>query len=275
MRLVDALGIRIGGKDAIEARLDGQVIWSAVTPAEPLLPGQYRTDFSEYQTGTPPNDWTARWDTNFPYSVVANPDSLGGKALRIGYGGAGGRNLFTWDAIDDDPGRADVDLVMRARVVSSLSEGEMLFAARCSNDSAARATGYRSGMRPRLSGGRYECGYYLNGGFSSFGGTTSYTYRLGEWFWSRYKIEANQHFLKVWAGSHSDEPENWPSSTTQSSITAPGWVGIFRNADAITEVDFFSVGTGGQSAPGPALAPFDTAGLTVTSDFGSGDNANA
>ena len=29
MRLADAIGLRIGGKDAIEARLNGQVVWSS------------------------------------------------------------------------------------------------------------------------------------------------------------------------------------------------------------------------------------------------------
>lgn len=38
MRLADAIGLRIGGKDAIEARLNGQVVWSAQSdPADEMV----------------------------------------------------------------------------------------------------------------------------------------------------------------------------------------------------------------------------------------------
>lgn len=248
-------------------------------PISDLLPGQYRTYFDEYTVGVQPSDWTLRWAATFPCTVVELSGTIRGKALLMD-AGTEGRNLLSWDAIDSDADRGNVEVLLHARfvgeVLSDKNNSEILALTRGANASEASATGYRHGMRPRVSGGQAEFGKYSAGSFSSFGSPdTSIAYGVNSFYWLRVKVEGSAHYLKQWEGAYEDEPTGWGITASDSTITDPGWVGVFRNASSRTAIDFFSVGTGGKSAPGPStvdITPLSTTGISATSDFDSGDS---
>lgn len=249
-----------------------------IAPPSDLEPGQYRTYFDEYAVGVQPSDWTLRWDASFPCTVEERNQTQRGRVLRMGEGTTG-RNLLSWNVIDDDADRADVEILLHARfpgiTQSQLQgNGEFLSLARGAN-SAANASGYRNGMRPRISTMQAELGRYDNGSFASFGPADPFNYAPDTFYWLRTRSEGTTHYLKQWAGTIEDEPVEWDITGTDSAVTAAGWVGIFRNSSCVVEMDYFSVGTGGQSAPPPStddITPLDTTGVSATSDFDSGDS---
>lgn len=109
MRLSDAIGLRIGGKDAIEAKLGGNIVWSA--QADPLL-----AFFGAGDSGliADPSSNSRRFITT-EETVIANNGDPVGRVVDVLSGGPGisqatdtarpiyssSRGMLTYDGVDD------------------------------------------------------------------------------------------------------------------------------------------------------------------------------
>jgi hypothetical protein len=85
------------------------------------------------------------------------------------------------------------------------------------------------------------------------------------WYWVRFQVQGNAIKARVWSGQPSDEPGTWDIEVTDSAHAGVyGTVGLGSYNGNATWVDYFSVGTGGQSAPAPADYLTTTTTTTTT-----------
>jgi len=221
---------------------------------------QYFTDFSEYTTGAQPSDWTRRFGSA-TYEVKADAGAIGGKVLEV----SGSRNLdfFTWDLIDSDADRADVEILFKVKHSNQLAEMRAL--ARGSDTSGR--TGYIGGNRREDNIiGQAE---FVGGSFTDLGlvNPTSGRFPNGQYLFVRFRVNGTSVKVKSWPSDES-EPASWDREATESSITAAGWVGLYTNRTSVDSYDYFSVATNGETAAG-----VPSTGTTLSLPAGSVDTS--
>jgi len=207
----------------------------------------YQTDFSEYTTSSQPSDWTERWHTTLGTSIVrADGAYTGGKYLEADTS-SNARYIATWDEIDSDADRDDVEVL--ARLESTLynntnNSGVVLRG----SGSDTTETGYIC----RRNGGTevWEIMKYdgaVSTQIDTF--TPSGSFSSNNLFFVRFRVNGSDLKAKVWDDGDV-EPGSWDLETTDTAITAAGWVGIHTlNASPIISYDTFTVGTNGDTAP--------------------------
>jgi hypothetical protein len=206
---------------------------------------QYFTDFSEYTTGVQPSDWTKRWDTGDTITVETDAGATGGQALRVVTGTAA--TAASWDAIDSDANRSDVEILSRIKEVSGGGTYTKGVLARASDPESTR-TGYWANIGGGLRLSRYLSGDFDNFAQGSFSGPGSLFYFIRA-RWNGSSIKA-----KAWGGTLDDEPASWSLDMTNTDISQAGWVGLFNFQPGTYDYDFFGVGTNGDPAPTAPVA---------------------
>lgn len=198
---------------------------------------QYSTDFGEYTTGVQPDDWAEKWNTadqNFTVEEVRSPGQ--GKVLR-GDNSSQTPCGLAWDDIGE------------------VADCEIL--ARIQDDVDWATTGYVVARGGGAAGS--EEGIFIwfdNYGLklSNYGGSFSSQSLLNSsedtWYWVRLKVSGTSVKAKAWANDLSDEPDEWTVEVTESNLTS-GWVGVAQYHTYKGFTDWFSVGTGTDSAPAP------------------------
>lgn len=246
---------------------------------------QYSTDFSEYTLSSAPSDWTNRWNTTGNTHQVVAGGGIRGKVYSIATTTAD-ESGFSWNDIDADGNRANVEILMRAQSNDATKNPTLAAFARGSGASGAEYTVYG---RVRGDTDLLGCAQIRAGAGTTPGTGTpssSYTPVADTWYWMRMQLTTdgiNQNYFKVriWTGALSDEPGTWPvdASSTWVDLVSPGWVGIFSREAQTVLVDYFAVGTGGDAAPGPSIGltshtvtsiAATTATIGITSDATDG-----
>lgn len=209
---------------------------------------QYYTDFSEYEIGLPPTDWTPRWRPAIDYLVVEDSLAHNGVAFRIGPGPAAITNeLYSWDAIAPN---ADFEVLYRWRATSSHASGFNGGVAGRASGAYADATGYAAGSlftnfaRRRVA--RLDSGTItLKQEVTSLAMAGIDVYKF-----SRFRVQENNLQFRAWPGELADEPAAWQIDLTDDQYTDAGWIGAYRSFNnQYVYYDFFAVGTGGDPAP--------------------------
>lgn len=224
-------------------------------------PQQYFTDFSAYTTGVAPSDWTARWVTSgVTYEVIEDASATGGKCLRGVRASSSGRSLITWDALDDDAGRATLEILVRVRASAQPENTSIFGVVGRASGAASSESGYApTPIRTVITGPAIGHGAYVGGSFSLL------TYQLqawavDTWYWARVQMVGTTIRTRRWAGALDEEPETWDISDTDASLSSAGWVGLLFPSTGVTiDVDLIGVGTAGASAPA-----FPPGGITGT-----------
>jgi len=222
---------------------------------------QYATDFSEYTSGSAPTDWTARFDDTSAWSVESDATGEGGKVLQC-RPTAALRSLLSWNAIDSDSERADCEIFMRVRFPTTLTTVEMLAAIRATGEESTTSM-YRHGPRPS----EIAMTLYDNGTYGAVISTTStsqigYTLATGVFYNFLIQVRGTSHKLRTWVAG-STEPTTWLFNSTNTTVSGLGWVGLFRLREGPSDVDFFSVGTGTDSASRVPIAQTIPASVTI------------
>jgi len=221
---------------------------------------QYYTDFSEYaDTAALLSDWTSRWHSA-TVTLESDAGATGGKFFRVAT--ANQRHMHTWNDLDSDPDRDELEILARIRQ-GSLLLGTLGVAGRVSGDSSSE-TAYTCGF----SGSSFRLTIYDNAGFAllSTGGTST----SDDWYWVRAQIRGTALKLNAWTGAVGDDPGGWEIEVTNSTISAAGLVGIFSFASGNHDVDVFAVGTGTDSAPtGPVGGTIPTLSAPGVTEIGS------
>ena len=205
----------------------------------------YSTSFDSYTADVIPSDWTARWVTaSNNWLVRSKASTQGGKVLE-NTGTVDGRHLLSWDAIDADANRANGEILARVRA-STFSSDQFRFTLRGSGAAAAE-TGYSLTFN---SGSSFlVISKYVAGTSTNLATSASFAPAVNTWYWLRFRVNGTTLQAKLWLEGDV-EPSSWTLSTTDSSISAAGWVGVGNfTASGTRDIDFFSVGTNGDTAP--------------------------
>src|SRR5690606_2653359 len=220
------------------------------------LMAQYYTDFSEYTTGQHPAGWTQRRDEATSWSVEADAGATGGKVLRFPGKAANTQSILTWDAIDSDSGRADVEILIRFRYAGTSAS---LYAWARDASTSSAATGYRMGDSYTSTTigiiGKYVSGSYSNI-YTSPGGAINAT---NTWAYIRAQISGNSLRVRVWKAG-DPEPQAGRGTGTANS-PSPGSVGVRIFTTSPVEIDWTGIGTGRDPAP---TEPVDPGGDDLT-----------
>lgn len=215
---------------------------------------QYRTDFSEYTIGVAPPDWSVRWGpTGFSVAVQSVAGSISGKALRWTKTAVNIRQGLSWDKI---PTIADVEILIRFRVTAAWGNGDsLMFSSTRSSGASGAETAYRCNSNGTVSGtlSTTNINKVASGVNTNLGTATnipSPNLAVNDWMWMRFRVIGSSLSRKTWHQGAS-EPGSFDETLTDSSLTAGGWTGLSDagTAPATIEVDFFSVGLSGGSAP--------------------------
>jgi hypothetical protein len=80
------------------------------------------------------------------------------------------------------------------------------------------------------------------GGTSTVSTAFSFTPTVGSFYWMRFRVQGTTLSIKVWADGTS-EPSSWGYTTTDTSVSAAGSVGLYGYASTSSPntVDSFSV----------------------------------
>lgn len=201
---------------------------------------KYTTDFNGYSTGAQPSDWTTRFETaDTTWSVIDPGASPTDHYVRHTNTAVAHPRALSWDSIDSDADRDDVDVLARVWFEDSSSFIGILVRGVGVDD------GYhiRVAVSPTIRGVDGSPVAYLGGALST-----------STWYWVRLRVNGSDIRSKIWPDGDDEAPE-WDYVFTDSSETTAGWVGILSYvADTGTEnrCSYFSVGTNGDSPDVPS-----------------------
>jgi hypothetical protein len=205
----------------------------------------YSTGFDSYTVGSTPSDWTPRWVTASTTWAVRSKSAVeGGQTLEY-TGTASAHHLLTWDALDADANRDNAEIL--ARVRTSAGSTEPLRLTIRGSGAAASETGYSFQYNP--SSLIFQLQKYVAGALTNLGTSQSFTTAANVWYYVRFRVNGTTLSAKFWKDGDA-EPSSWGFTATDSSITAAGWIGVGnQDSTGTRDVDFFSVGTNGDTAP--------------------------
>lgn len=241
----------------------------------------YTEQFAGMTTGVVATNFTDRWDATTDWLVQDPADGEAEDDRAFTQGGADdGSNLLSFDDVDGDANRDNGEILCRFRIASDTDQS-IHFWQRASG-SAGNRTGYLlwfdAGSGPRW--GKYvadsfsalDSGINLDGTDNPWWWWTMdqnpsyFNYPADTWLWVRWRINGTgatvSHSVRLWADGQ-EEPTEWTAEDTDVTgdrITAAGWIGTGRGefvASNDTEVDYFSVGTNGDT---PAIATSEELG---------------
>jgi hypothetical protein len=220
------------------------IIWDSPSPSPSLSPspsaGVFYTDFSEYETGELPNDWTRRHDTaGTPWEIQNISGATGDKVLRFIQQSTVSSRSLSWDVLDI-PGNADVEIEYRSMGfnVNANPHSDMRSMIRGSGGVSTR-TMYNGGLRMTFSPGQgVRMVRYENDSATTLDNEII-TNTPSVWYRTKIRVVGADWFVKVWLDSEA-EPEDWTISGTDSSpITGDGWIGLSPFDRAEFRVDWF------------------------------------
>ena len=211
----------------------------------------YSTDFTEYTTGVIPSDWTARWDATTQFTV----ETGGTDKILKGVIAANNRHICTWNDVDADANRANVESLTKFRTLSVVG-GAAGGVARASGTGTTE-TGYAA----YIQDDDLRVTKYVSGTSTSVV-TQALTLLANTDYWLRFRVNGTALQARIWLTTES-EPVTWNIDTTDTSISAAGWSGVFAfSLDSDPEFDAIAIATNGDTAS------FGTSTSTVSSDLG-------
>ncbi len=217
----------------------------ATSEPEKETEATYQTNFSAYQIGSTPSDWTPRYSSSDDdWTVAAEITPIGSTVLRFE------SDESTRHALSYDP-------------AGSVADGEILALFRVADLSQGPTAGGRLILRGSGSAGA-ESSYFFNIRDEQFGlwkyvdSGSDRLFEWGEpaedrWYFARVRAAGNQLRARVWP-SDTAEPELWDAEVEDTDLST-GWVGVGSFSEFADDWGYVSVGVGGATAPKPGRTP--------------------
>ncbi|QKY70372.1 M14 family zinc carboxypeptidase [Lentibacillus sp. CBA3610] len=205
-------------------------------------PAQYETDFSEYEVGQTPGDWSTMWRES-RWTVLDEPNRL----EHVVVGADGGSKALTWDQVGEVYGDVELSGVVRADGVSNT----MFQLAFHMSGEADSTNGYYLDMRhsdASSSANRVRINSWIDGGFTQHStAELPFTALEDTWYEVVIQREGNRIRAKTWPYGE-EEPDAFQVTHIDDTLNH-GKVGLVHfTGGTVNEWAFFSVGTGGESA---------------------------
>lgn len=212
----------------------------------------YEFDFSGDTVGQAPAGLTHSYGSR-AYNVVADATAIGGKALEIT--GAADTDYFTVDAINSDVDRANCEILLRVKPIDSEVEIRALVRGAISGSTL---TGYVVGPRQATTSMnasvRNSSGVFSDIDVVTASENSLYLLSNTQNKWQNHLIQVIGGDIRVvtWAdGANEPDPIVWIIDAPNTVVAAAGLVGLYSNRSGTVRVDYFSIGTGTDSAPRP------------------------
>jgi hypothetical protein len=157
------------------------------------------------------------------------------------------RSFLSWDV----PG-AHADVEILARVATDAPPANRIGLLARGSGSAGAETGWV--LQRARDDESFEMVLYDAGAFTILqaSGAAEFVNTDARWVWMRFRVQGTTARGRIWADGVQDEPPDWQIEATDSTLSAPGRIGLF-GFDANTHLvcDHLSVGVGGAAAPSP------------------------
>ena len=167
------------------------------------------------------------------------------------------RSALSWDAIDADANRDDVDMVS-AFSYDAATVSQLWLYARGVGGAATAPDECYMGIVDKSTGTNNLIIARRNAATTiTTIATASLTLASGKNYLIRFRVNGTALKLRVWdaALGRAGEPSTWNLETTDATYSAAGWVGLGMNnagvADQVAPFNFLAVGTNGDSAVCP------------------------
>lgn len=211
----------------------------------------YSNDFSGYTAGGAPSGWTDRWSSSWTTLVQDDrADCYGDQYLALD-ASADAWKLLSWDTIDTDPNRNNVEILARFRLGAIAQNDKQICLIGRGSGSGSTENAYLL----TVNGNTFEIGKLVSGSYTTLDSLA--TGLIGEWddrwYWLRIRVNGSAIQARYW-DDRKEEPWEWLIEATDTSITGNGWVGLGQwdgFSGLYSMVDTVSVGTNGDSAPFP------------------------
>lgn len=207
----------------------------------------FNNDFSQYAAGAAPTDWTRRWVASpGGWTIVAAAAKDGVKNALQSTGLTAVRNAYSWDALDNAPGRETVNIL--ARVKSTIASNQDFQFLTRGSGSAGTETGYRGGVANNTRRtDRYDNGVAYTWTNTSAGPTLA----AETWYLIRYSINGGTIEISLWLDDGIATEPSTPNFTLVDPTPniVPGWIGIFQGVvNGKTTFDEIAFATAGDIA---------------------------
>ena len=211
-----------------------------VAPPPPSEPAQYATDFTEYEIGEQPDDWSMLWRDS-SWTVLDDP-------RRLEHLPDGGRRALIWDEVGEVRGDVEVTSVARASGVNNTMFQLGFHMA----GTAGNEDGYYLDVRSpdaSSSANHVRINSWDSGSFDLLGSAElPFTVNENTWYQIVLQREDDTIRTKVWPYGE-EEPDDWQVEISDESFDW-GWVGVGHfNSGTVNDWAYVGVGTDGESAP--------------------------
>lgn len=211
------------------------------------------TDFSDSPT------FSERWAPNGTVSIETSGipgGGLGGTHALKHVNGAGQFCGASWD----DAGTPSDEVDVLAHVYSVDSNESLQIFIHGSGAQFGENCYYTDG--DLASSGDVRLREYTSGSFGQLGSAAD-SLTNAVWTWVRIRSTSTHKMCKMWTGAYGDEPASWHVNAADTTKTT-GWIGSLVRSNGLTQwLDWLSVGTAGDPAPGPSAAFTGTLAATM------------
>lgn len=208
----------------------------------------FDTDFSEYTSDLAPSDWTEELNVGDGIITVRDDGDIGSKCLELDVTSAHEYYAASWDDVESPN---DGEILAKFRFTAGASSIHYLFFILRGSGSDGSENFYDVNLTP--NGNTFALHKIVNGSTDTLD-STSKTMNLDTWYWIRFQVIGTALKARFWADGAS-EPGTWDFEETDSDLSN-GWVGTgyysWNISDKCADIDYFAVGTDGNTAPSPA-----------------------
>jgi hypothetical protein len=213
---------------------------------------QNATDFGEQTAGTnmAGNGWTAiGTGTLLTAQFVASTASISGKRAELVKTTSSNSRILGWDRIATV---ADVEVLALIRILQDPGGTDETIAQINVRADPSDADPYYVCLPCEVSSvKKFEIGRGDGAGGGARLGNVNKSWAVNTNWWIRFRVIGNTQKGKMWA-FQTPEPTTWENDFADSNVPSAGKVGLgMFYTDALYGVLWFSVATGGKTAPSP------------------------
>jgi hypothetical protein len=224
-----------------------QVLYKAAPPT--YIETQWGSSAGVFPTSILTKRWhTANETTNACQALTEAED---GYVLEAEWS-ASARRFLSWDTLDADAGRDDIELLARFHLEgTSRVDLEFGLIVRGSGTDTTE-TGYVVFLEEFTTNDiRLQIGEYSSGTFSLLGTSAVVFENMdSRWCYLRFRADGTAIKAKLWQDGYQTEPTAWDLEVTDSTHTAAGWNGIYCGAASrLFTLDYLSAATESATAP--------------------------
>jgi hypothetical protein len=219
---------------------------------------RYFTNFEDADIGSLPTGWTRRWNaitdpSSFQYAVQYSDVPFKRRLLKPTLGAVTTWGALSFDAVDVDPLRADIDIVALQVVPASGLPSDDFIVFRASG-SAGSETAYACGFN--YGGNNFNLFKLVSAAVTNLGSVNEpLGFDAGDRILIHVRAIGTSLKARYWFYG-DPEPSTWHIEVTDAGIPAAGWQGFWDYAGGSVSSagwNFLSVATDGETAFIPIL----------------------